>query len=200
MDEFTFNQTYLKNQLYPQIMKSKPNHTNNLRNFIISGEDIVKKVSFYHRGLKNNNKSLIDLRNEENSNNDEKFNQLKRFNNIEFENRLEKIRKTIEETKRELKIEKKKLLDENSNIKKNIYNLSIDVDFMENFEKYYDIENKILKPIIFRKKQHSSIQNDLEEDYEKTCRIKRNAKVCIENGRDQIIRSYKKQGRIQIKN
>ena len=83
----------------------------------------------------------------------------------------------------DLKLERKRLLNENSTLNKNINILAIDIDFLENFEKYYDFDLKMSSKIIasrLHKKLLSGLNlNDLDEDWENTNKVRRKVKVFI---------------------
>ena len=73
MDDFTNNQTYFKNQFFPQNINAKPNNSNNLGKYINFEEDLVRKICIFPKSLlrKDNFKITLDPRREENSLNKE---------------------------------------------------------------------------------------------------------------------------------
>ena len=101
---------------------------------------------------------------------------------MKFEIKNEKIRKILEDEIKEGKIEKKKKSIENTTIKNDLEKVALDVEFIENFDKYYDLDNRMSKEINSRPKKFLPgflIHHDWEDDWEKVIKLRQALRVCL---------------------
>ena len=70
-----------------------------------------------------------------------------RAENQGYEIQLEKKRKIMEEKKKELKLEKNKMKKLISTIQKDTEDLRISIEFLSNFDKYFDMQERMKKSL-----------------------------------------------------
>jgi hypothetical protein len=66
-----------------------------------------------------------------------------RLENISYESNLEDKRSALEEKIRQYKLDQKKIYQQLGSLKKEIEDLSIDIDFLGNFYKFTSMQHKI---------------------------------------------------------
>jgi seryl-tRNA synthetase len=93
---------------------------------------------------------------------------MRRLENMNQENIFEAKRKSLEEKVKEHKTEMKKLYHQLGVCKKELEELQLDIEFLENYRKYTGFDEKFNK-VIGRK----SSPSDLGQDFEKIMRLKK---------------------------
>ena len=61
-DEISTKKSYIKDQFLRHVEKSNSNCSNNLEKYINAGDELVRKLSFYSKGLLRRNNSTVILK------------------------------------------------------------------------------------------------------------------------------------------
>ena len=110
-----------------------------------------------------------------------------RAENQGYEIQLDKKRKILEEKKKEIKLEKTKMKKLISTILKDLEDLTISIEFLSNFDKYFDMQERMKKSIEMIQIESFLVggadikdkKKRMEEDFDKMTKLRSNVMVIL---------------------